>query len=134
MTYFKDDMSNGKKIWLTEVAYVSTASNTYIQESADFAKSLLYTTTTSSSIPQCADVTFNIDGDFPGLLTTTPFLFNGKKASWFEHGLTCVTWFCVKTWPNFQAGCNGVTTIENITSYPFDDNGQPNVLYKSLFP
>ncbi len=137
MTVFKDDMAKGKKIWLTEVAYVSTTSTNYLQETADFAKSLLYTNTNGSLInPPCPDVTFNIPGDLPGLLTTTPFLFNGVTASWFDHGLTCVTWFCVKKWPNFLTGCNGVTdtNIGNITSYPFDDDGSPNVLYKSLFP
>ena len=134
MTVFKDDMSKGKKIWLTEVAYVSTVSDNYLQESADFAKSLLYINTNGGSIPICKDVSFNISGDLPGLLTTTPFLFNGVTASWFDHGLTCVTWFCVKTWPNFPTGCNGVTNTGNITSYPFDSDGSPNVLYKSLFP
>jgi hypothetical protein len=133
MTVFKDDIAKGKKIWLTEVAYVSTVSENYLQESADFAKSLLYTNTNGSST-DCKDVSFNISGDLPGLLTTTPFPFNGVTASWFDHGLTCVTWFCVKTWPNFPTGCNGVTTTGNITSYPFDDDGSPNVLYKSLFP
>jgi hypothetical protein len=137
MTVFKDDMAKGKKIWLTEVAYVSTTSTNYLQETADFAKSLLYTNTNGNSIsPVCPDVSFNIPGDLPGLLTTTPFLFNGVTASWFDHGLTCVTWFCVKKWPNFPTGCNRVTdtNIGNITSYPFDDDGSPNVLYKSLFP
>jgi hypothetical protein len=135
MTTFKDDMAKGKKIWLTEVAYVSTLSDNYLQESADFAKSLLYTDTSGSSIPACSGIGFDIPtGDLPGLLTNTPFLFNGVSASWFDHGLTCVTWFCVETWPNFPTGCNGVTTTGNITSYPFDANGNPNVLYKSLFP
>ena len=78
----------------------------------------------------CKDVPFNISGDLPGLLTTTTFLFNGVTASWFDHG---VTWFCVKKWPNFPTGCNGVTTTCNITSYLFDEDGSPNVLYKSLF-
>jgi hypothetical protein len=131
MTTFKEDMNAGKKIWLTEVAYVSTPSNTYITEAAAFAKSLLYTNT--SSAPNCEGVS-NINLDLPGLLTTTPFLFNGKSASWFDHGLTCVTWFCVKTWPNFTTGCNGVLTTSNITSYPFDESGSLNELGTSLFP
>ena len=133
MTTFQDDMNKGKKIWLTEVAYVSTISDTYITEAAAFAESLLYTTTTSNSAPYC-DGVINIDTDLPGLLTTTKFLFNGKTASWFDHGLTCVTWFCVETWPNFTTGCNEVTTIGNITSYPFDKSGSLNALGKSLFP
>jgi hypothetical protein len=135
MKTFQDDMNAGKKIWLTEVAYVSTISDTdsYITEAAAFAKSLLYTNTTSSSAPPCEGVN-NLNQDLPGLLTNTPFLFNGKSASWFDHGLTCVTWFCVKTWPNFTTGCNGVTTTtDQITSYPFDDTGSFNELGKSLF-
>jgi hypothetical protein len=135
MTTFQDDMNQGKKIWLTEVAYVSTISDmdTYITEAAAFAKSLLYATTTSSSAPHCDGVT-NTDEDLPGLLTNIPFLFNGKSASWFDHGLTCVTWFCVDSWPNFTTGCNGVTAkTDSITSYPFDYNGSFNALGKSLF-
>jgi hypothetical protein len=141
MNEFKDDIDNGKQIWLTEVAYVSTQNsgmNTYIQESADFAKTLLYANSSDSSIPiTCSDSdrTFVLPGvDLPGLLTTTPFLFNGKTASWFNHGLTCVTWFCVENWDNFTTGCNGVVPpIQSITSYPFTD-GKPNALYNSLFP
>jgi hypothetical protein len=140
MNEFKDDIDNGKQIWLTEVAYVSTNSdsdmNTYIQESADFAKTLLYANSSDSSIPlTCTDRTFVLPGvDLPGLLTTTPFLFNGKIASWFNHGLTCVTWFCVEHWDNFTTGCNGVVPpSQSITSYPFTD-GKPNALYNSLFP
>jgi hypothetical protein len=143
MNEFKDDIDNGKQIWLTEVAYVSTQNsdtdsgmNTYIQESADFAKTLLYANSSDSSIPiTCSDRTFVLPGvDLPGLLTTTPFLFNGKTASWFNHGLTCVTWFCVENWDNFTTGCNGVVPpVQSITSYPFTD-GKPNALYNSLFP
>jgi hypothetical protein len=135
MTTFQDDMNEGKKIWLTEVAYVSTITdiNTYIKEAAAFAKSLLYTTTASNSAPYC-DGVINVNQDLPGLLTTTPFLFNGKSASWFDHGLTCVTWFCVETWSNFKTGCNEVGTTANITSYPFDESGSLNELGKSLFP
>ena len=136
MDEFKDDINKGKQIWLSEVAYVSTITDkeTYIQESADFAKTLLYA---NSSIPSnCTDITFVLPGvDLPGLLTTTPFLFNGKTVSWFDHGLTCVTWFCVEDWANFTTGCNGVisTGEGKITSYPFTD-GKPNALYYSLFP
>lgn len=140
MNEFKDDIGNGKQIWLTEVAYVSTNSysdmDTYIQESADFAKTLLYANSSDSSIPpKCTDRTFVLPGvDLPGLLTTTPFLFNGKTASWFDHGLTCVTWFCVEDWANFKTGCNEVDNPgQSITSYPFTD-GKPNALYNSLFP
>jgi len=143
MDEFKDDIDKGKQIWLTEVAYVSTNDTsdnmkTYIKESADFAKTLLYANTNPSSIPStCSDRTFVLPGvDLPGLLTTTPFLFNGKTASWFDHGLTCVTWFCVEDWANFPTYCNGVTSTGQISSYPFTDGptGEPNALYYSLFP
>jgi|694.fasta_scaffold25440_8 hypothetical protein len=142
MDEFKDDIDKGKEIWLTEVAYVSTNSDTYIQESADFAKTLLYANSSDSSIPTSCpadDKKFVLPGvDLPGLLTTTPFLFNGKTASWFDHGLTCVTWFCVDDWANFPTGCNGVDSPgqSNITSYPFTGGptGKPNELYHSLFP
>ena len=140
MDEFKDDIRKGKEIWLTEVAYVSTNDTndnmkTYIKESADFAKTLLYANSSDSSIPStCSDITFVLPGvDLPGLLTTTPFLFNGKTASWFDHGLTCVTWFCVDNWSNFPTGCNGVTKSVPITSFPFT-NDEPNALYYSLFP
>lgn len=144
MDEFKDDIDNGKEIWLTEVAYVSTftTKDKYIQESADFAKTLLYANSSYSSIPSTcseADKKFVLPGvDLPGLLTTTPFLFNGKTASWFDHGLTCVTWFCVEDWANFPTGCNGVdqSSLHSITSYPFTGGptGEPNELYHSLFP
>lgn len=139
MDEFKDDIDNGKQIWLTEVAYVSTITDkdTYIKESADFAKTLLYANSIYSTILECKDINFIPDAkkDLPGLLTTTPFLFNGKTASWFDHGLTCVTWFCVDDWGNFLTGCNGVnpSNLKPITSFPFT-NKEPNALYNSLFP
>jgi hypothetical protein len=138
MDEFKDDINKGKQIWLTEVAYVSTEKsdmNTYIQESADFAKTLLYANSSDSSIPACNEVKFVLPRvDLPGLLTTTPFLFNGKTASWFDHGLTCVTWFCVDDWSNFPTGCNKVEESNKITSFPFNKDGTANALYHSLFP
>lgn len=139
MKEFEDDIDKGKQIWLTEVAYVSVNSDDmseYIKESANFAKTLLYANTNPSSIPSTCDIKIIIDGDLPGLLTTTPFLFNGKTASWFDHGLTCVTWFCVEEWANFTTGCNGVTSTgqNKITSFPFNSDGTTNALYNSLFP
>lgn len=140
MDEFKDDIRKGKEIWLTEVAYVSTNytsdnMKTYIKDSADFATTLLYANSIYSTILPCSEVKFISDAqkDLPGLLTTTPFLFNGKTASWFDHGLTCVTWFCVNSWSNFETGCNGVTKSVPITSFPFN-NDEPNALYYSLFP
>jgi hypothetical protein len=144
MDEFKDDIAKGKEIWLTEVAYVSEKDDDahipeYIKESAEFAKTLLYENSIYNKIPACNDVTFISDAkrDLPGLLTTTPFLFNGKIASWFDHGLTCVTWFCVEIWANFLTGCNGVnpTNSKLISSYPFEsDHTTPNELFYSLFP
>ena len=117
---------------------VNNDMNAYIQESANFATSLLYANTNPSSIPSdCDDRNFVLpNADLPGLLTTTPFLFNGKTASWFDHGLTCVTWFCVDSWANFRTGCNGVNSTgeDKITSFPFNTDGLPNALYNSLFP
>ena len=100
-----------------------------------FAFNLLHTSTDGTLDNDCPDVTFNYEGVLPGLLTTDKFDFNGTNGSWKEHGLAFVTWFAVQQWPNFPTGCNGVTTISDITSFPFESDLKTRTeLYYGLFP
>lgn len=133
---FKEDIQKGKTVWLTETAYVCSTNNNmvdYVNEAADFADDLLRSYT-SNPTSFCEDaVPKKYDMKLPGLLSREKFRFLEKEGTWYDHGFRLVSWFCVDGFPNFPNGCNNVTTIQTITSFPYT-NGKKNKLFEKLFP
>jgi hypothetical protein len=102
----------GKELWLTETAcvYSSTATKTQTPEQINvaFINDLFWRTTTDPQPTEQSCLSYASHGlpaALPGLRTNTPFLLNGRSASWYDHGLGGVSWFAASPFSGFATEC-----------------------------
>jgi len=156
MAVFKDDIDNGKKIWLTETACIHKSDtnlcnnnnnkSTGVIENTKYVNDLFWYSTKGNTplIKSCAqniidslnelNVTdINTDTYLSGLRTTTEFTFNNVSASWYDHGFEAVTFFsaCIPAW---KENCyqQGITTDMQCDSRIFDKDAKLNNIWHAL--
>ena len=128
--------TQGKEIWLTEVACIYGVNDKPVDTTIQFIIDLLWNDTNISSLPTgyINSKTKDIPETLPGLRTNNKFNFNNTTSSWYEKGLGAVTWFTSKNFPGFPtSNVNKNDYSPSISSNIWTD-GNLNNIYKSLIP
>lgn len=145
MTVFKDDLvvrdskgivtKQGKEIWITEVACIYRPSDVSsigtVAFSAQFLENLMWKDTTATACTESYD-TYNPPKTLPGLKTNDTFLFNGRTASWYEHGFGALSWFSANSFAGFAVDCTDPTGFEATQNSNIFTNGEPNKIFEVL--